>query len=355
MAEENKDKEDKTEEATPERREEFREKGQVAVSKEITSVLILASLVTTLSFYFAYMVSSIIKYLRQSFEGLKYSSASPYEFKMQLVSHGIEIIKAIGPLFIVGTTIAIFGTFIQTRMNFSWKRLEPNFKRMNPLTGLVRMFSWQAVIELIKGLGKMSAVGIVGYLILYSEWTTVPGLMEYPIVQTWIYWAEITKILFWAVAGLMVFVAAIDYTYNWFEMEKQLKMTKQEVKEEFKKRESDPHVKARMKRMQRDISMAKAVKATKTATAVITNPTHYAVAIKYEMGMTAPVVVAKGKELTALRMREVAVEFDIPIVENKPLARTLFKIVKVGEEIPESLYQAVSEVIRYVFSIKGRK
>ena len=226
---------------------------------------------------------------------------------------------------------------------------------MNPLTGIVRMFSGQAAVELVKGLGKMGSVGLVSYLILYSEWAKVPGIMQYPIITTWIYWAEITELLFWAVGGMLLLVAGFDYIYNFMKIEKQLKMTKQEVKEEFKKREADPHVKARMKRMQRDISMAKAVKATQDATVVVTNPTHFAVALRYELGMPAPIVVAKGKELVALRMKEVAKDFDVPIVENKPLARTLYKIVKVGQEIPESLYKAVSEIIRYVFMIKGKK
>ena len=195
------------------------------------------------------------------------------------------------------------------------------------------MFSGQALMELVKGIGKMSSVGIVAYLILYSEWTKVPGLMQYSITKTWLYWADITEMLFWAVAGLLLLVAGTDYIYNFVTLEKKLKMTKQEVKEEFKKREVDPHVKAKIKRMQRDIAMSKAIQATETATAVITNPTHFAIAIKYELGMKAPIVVAKGKDLIAQRMKEVAREFDVPIVENKPLARTLYKLVKEGQEI----------------------
>ena len=217
------------------------------------------------------------------------------------------------------------------------------------------MFSGQAVVELLKGIGKMGSVGVVSYLILYSEWTKVPGLMQYSIEKTWVYWADITKMLFWAVSGMLLLVAGFDYIYNFVTLEKKLKMTKQEVKEEFKKREVDPHVKAKIKRMQRDIAMSKAIQSTQEATAVITNPTHFAIAIKYELGMKAPIVIAKGKDMIAKRMKEVAKEYDVPIVENKPLARTLYKLVKEGQEIPESLYKAVSEIIRYVFLMKGKK
>ena len=171
--------------------------------------------------------------------------------------------------------------------------------------------------------------------------------------KAWGYWGEITRNLFWAVSALLLVIGAGDYSYNLFTLEKKMKMTKQEAKEEQKKYEGDPHVKARIKRMQREMVMSKMVKATRDATVLVTNPTHYAVALKYELGMRAPVVVAKGIDFNALRLREVAAEADVPIVENKPLARTLYKIGDVGEEIPAALYQAVSEVVKYVFKLKG--
>ncbi len=355
MAETGQENDDRTEEATPERREEFRKKGQIAVSREITSVFVLFGIVVLISFYLMYMQSDLQDYLKKSFYNLRSHKITPYEFQSHMEDHLLVFLKLTIPFFIVGSVIAISITFFQTKFNFSISRLKPDFKRMNPLTGIMRMFSSQAVVELGKGLGKMSSVALVAYLILYSEWSKVPGIMQYPVVKAWLYWGKITEMLFYSVAGMLLLIAGLDYIYNFMKMEKQLKMTKQEVKEEYKKREADPHIKARMKRMQKDISMAKAVKATQSATVVVTNPTHYAVALKYEIGMTAPIVVAKGKELVAMKMKEVAKDNSVPIVENKPLARTLFKIVKVGQEIPESLYKAVSEIIRYVFMIKNKK
>ena len=355
MAEGSEENEDRTEEATPERREEFRSKGQIAVSKEITSVAVLASIVALLSVYFGYLSSNLIDYLDRTFRSIEFHVMSEEDFQRHLLEHGFELLKMIAPMFIIGAVVATFTTFMQTRLNFSMKRLKPSFSRMNPFSGLVRMVSGQAAVELFKGIGKMSAIAVVAYLILYSELDRVPGLMEFSIIDTWIYWAEITKLLFWAVAALMLLIGGGDYLYNWLQIEKKLKMTKQEIKEEYKKRESDPHVKAKIKRLQREIANSKALSATEGATALITNPTHYAIAIRYELGMSAPIVVAKGKDYLALRMKETAKKADVPIIENKPLARTLFKIVKEGEHIPEELYKAVSEVIRYVFAIKGRK
>jgi flagellar biosynthetic protein FlhB len=267
----------------------------------------------------------------------------------------INFLILITPLFIVTTFIAVFTTFSQTNMNFSWKAMAPSIERFNILKGLARMVNSHALMEMVKGIGKMTAVGVVSYLILKSEWFVTPGLINLGIEESWAYWGEITKSLFWAVAGLLLLIAGADYMYNFITLENRMKMTKKEVKDEFKKREVDPHVKARMRRMQRDLSNRKMIEKTKTATVVITNPTHYAVALKYEIGMSAPVIVAKGVDFLALRMREVAKKQDIPIVENKPLARTLYKVLEVGQEIPESLYKAISEVIRYVFKTKGIK
>jgi flagellar biosynthesis protein FlhB len=160
--------------------------------------------------------------------------------------------------------------------------------------------------------------------------------------------------LFLSVAALLLLVGGLDFIYNYVQLERQMKMTKEEVKEEFKKREVDPQVKSKMKRMQRDMSNAKTVQAVTQATVVITNPEHFAVALQYELGMRAPTVLAKGQDHLAQAMKEAAREHEIPIVENKPLARTLYKMVEVGQEIPESLYRAVSEVIRYVFLLKGK-
>ncbi len=353
MAEGMEEKEDRTEEATPERREEFRERGQVAVSKEITSVFVLAAVTVFLYFYTRVFVENFLEYMTFTFENLDQVKTLT-NLRNHLSQVWYQLLWLIAPFFLVSATTALFFTLIQTRFNFSWKKLAPNFKQLNPLSGLQRMVNTQAAMELLKSIGKMSIVGVVSYLILRSEWVKVPGLMLYSIEETWFYWGKITYQLFLAVAALMVLVGALDFIYNFTRLETQMKMTKQEVKEEFKKREVDPQVKAKIKRMQRDMAMAKAIQAVPKATVVITNPEHFAIALFYELGMGAPIVVAKGQDFLAQRMKEIAYENDVPIIENKPLARTLYKMVEVGQEIPEALYRAVSEVIRYVFLMKGR-
>ena len=207
----------------------------------------------------------------------------------------------------------------------------------------------------LKSTAKMFVVGVVAWLILYGEWSKVPSLLYVPFSNTWTYWGIITSQLFWGVVALMLLVAGGDYVYSFVSMERKMRMTKQEVKEELKQRESDPHVKARLRKMARDIATKKTVENTRKATVVITNPTHYSVAVRYELGMAAPLVVAKGVDFLALRMREVAKELDIPIVENKALARALYASVNEGSEVPGEMYKAIAEIIRFVFKLKNVK
>ncbi len=352
---ENEDGQEKTEEATPERREEFREKGQLAISKELNSVFVFASVVGLFGFYIMQVFQKLKHVLMTHFQHLDPNIVSQDGILRFMGSVVLDYLRIIAPVFMVLSAAALFITLAQTRMNWSWERLMPDFTRLNPISGLGRMVSWDALVELLKSLGKMFVVALVAFLILKSEIRVFPTYMQMPYFQAWGHWGKITWQLFWSVLGLLLFITAGDIFYTFFSFENRLKMTKQEVKEEYKKRESDPHVKAKIKRMQRDIAMAKTITATKTATVVITNPTHFAVALSYEIGMSAPIVVAKGEDFLAQRMKEVAKENNVPIIENKPVARTLFRLCKVGQEIPEALYKAVSEVIRYVFLLKGKR
>jgi flagellar biosynthetic protein FlhB len=352
MAEENADGQEKTEDATEQRREDFREKGDVATSKEFSSVAVLAGVTLVFSLY----VPAILRSLKQMVVGC-FSLSSTFHFEKQdilpfLSEIWVAYLKIIAPLFIVASVTAIVITFMQTRLNLSFGRLSPNFGRLNPMAGIGRMFSKQVPIELLKSVGKMLVVFLLTYVVLMAEKRSIPGLMGWSLPHVWSYWGSITQRLFYVVAGVLLFIALADFASNYFQMENKLKMTKQEVKEETKQRETDPQLKGRQRKMQRDIATRKTVQATRTATVIITNPTHFAVALKYEPGMSAPILVAKGMDFVALTMREVANEHGIPIVENPPLARKIYRELKVNQMISEELYRAVSEVIRYVYELR---
>ena len=354
MADEDSGAGEKTEEATPQRREEAREKGQVASSRELTSVAVLAASMAFIAAYIPTYIKQIQRFMVKSFESLatrRIDQASVLDFAFESWS---ELLWLAVPVFAVTLVVSTASTFLQTRFSFSWQRVAPDWSRLDPLAGVKRMFSGQAVAELAKSIAKMIAVSLVSYLILIGEWVKVPQLMSFPMLSSWRYWGDITTQLFWAVSMLLAFVGAADFLYSWYTVEKQLKMSKQEVKEDFKRQEGDPLIKRRRERMARELISRKVLEKTREATVLITNPTHYSIALKYEIGMEAPIMVAKGIDHLALRMREVAKDRKIPIIENRPLARELYATVKEGEEIPQKLYKAVAEIIRYVYRLKNR-
>ena len=356
MAEQNEDQQERTEEATPERREEFREQGNVVVSREVTGVFVLAMVVAFISHYFLTLFNEVRKMLIVHFESIGSFRVSQENIHAYLMGSWWEFLCIIVPIFAVTMSASLIITLLQSRFNWSWKRIEPDFGRLSPLSGLGQMISMQALLNLTKSVGKVFIVSLVGYLVLKGEWKVIPGLMRFPVQFAWSYWGTIIKTLFWSVSGLLIAVSALDYLYNFLAMERKMKMSKEDIKRERENYEVDQHVRAKMRGMQRKYSMGRMLEDTKKATVVITNPTHFAVALFYDqLTKKAPVVVAKGKDLNALRIREMALAHEVPVVENPPLARNLFKNAEVGKEIPEALYRAVSEVIIYVYKLKGKR
>ena len=347
------DNEDKTEEASTERREDFREQGSVAQSHELNQVAGLAAIAVFITWYAPQVIFRSQRILVQNFQAIQSFRVSEKNILSYLSYQWVELLSIILPFFIVASIAGSLVTLLQTQFNWSWKKLEPDWSKLNPISGLGRLFSKDTVVGLVKSIAKLCAVSFIAWLVLAGEWRTVPGLLNANFAASWAYWGEITSQLMWGVVGLMVFIGAADFIYAFMSLENKMKMTKQEVKEETKQRESDPHVKAKLRRMAREIANRKTVEKTRKATVLITNPTHYSVAIRYEMGMPAPVVLAKGVDFLALKMRETAKEMEIPIVENKALARAIYASVKEGDEIPAGMYQAISEIIKFVFKLKG--
>ena len=347
------DNEDKTEEASTERREDYREQGSVAQSHELSQVAGLAAIAVFITWYAPQVIFRSQRILVQNFQAIQSFRVSEKNILSYLSYQWVELLSIILPFFIVAAVAGSLVTLLQTQFNWSWKKLEPDWSKLNPISGLGRLFSKDTVVGVVKTIAKLSAVSIIAWLVLAGEWRKVPGLLNANFAASWAYWGEITRQLMWGVVGLMVFIGAADFIYAFISLENKMKMTKQEVKEETKQRESDPHVKAKLRRMAREIANRKTVEKTRKATVLITNPTHYSVAIRYEIGMPAPVVLAKGVDFLALKMRETAKELEIPIVENKALARAIYASVKEGDEIPAGMYQAISEIIKFVFKLKG--
>jgi flagellar biosynthesis protein FlhB len=352
------DLEDKTEEASEHRRAEWKKEGRVSQSKELTSaVLLLAVLLCLYSFstwslrgmhsVFEASLGELRNYALKDWSITTVSSITYFALKSFLL-----IILPVG---VCSFVIAILITLAQTGLIWSTKSLEPNLEKINMVKGMGRIFSINGVFELLKSVLKLSvALGALYYFFsgLMSE---IPNIWALNVFGLFKFLGPQLISLLFVVALAMFVISMIDYGYQKFQFERKLKMTKQEARDERKQLEGDPAIKARIRALQRQVANRKMMDAVKTADVVITNPTHIAIAIIFDReNMMAPKVVAKGADHMAERIKQIARDNGVPCVENVPLARALFKALKVGQLISREFYNAVAEVLAYVYRIKGK-
>lgn len=345
---------ERTEEATQARREEFKKRGQIAQTRELGSAMVL--LFGFFMIYFAgrYFTQQIISLFNVFFvDGLLQSIAQDDVKKMTMLA-GKSIAFIFFPIGIVLSFVAVFSIVVQIGFMQVEDALTPKLEKIDPLGGLKRIFSLKSVVEALKALVKISMVAFVIYLVFKSEFKTIVHLMDQSVESILSYMAAKVGQLLGSVAGLFFVLAAADYFYQWWDLEKQMMMTKQEVKEEHKSREGDPMIKSRIRRIQRETAQRRMMQDVPKADFVVTNPTHIAVAIQYDQGNPAPRVVAMGADLVAEKIKEIARDNKVPVIENKPLARTIFKTMKIGQFIPRELFQAVAEVLSYVYKLKRK-
>ena len=346
---------DKSEEPTAQRLEDFRNEGQVAQSRELTSLFVLLACLAVMYSMGPSLAAEFMNFMRRLF-----MEASVKEFTQQragslLWMSLVAATKLVAPVAAAGFFAGVIGSIIQFGFLFTWSPLEPNFSRLDPIAGFQRIFSLTSLMEGFKSILKLVAVVTVTYLLLESELVGSSSMIDMDSSQFTAYMGSSAfRLVMGVCVGLFV-VAALDFAYQKFRYHQSLMMTKQEVKQEHKQREGDPLLKARMKSIQRETSRKRMMQEVPKADVIVTNPTHFAVALKYDAEkMAAPRVVAKGKDLVAQRIKEVARKNGIPLVENVPLARALHKSVKVGGVVPRALYQAVAEVLAYVYRLKGK-
>lgn len=346
---------EKTEKATPKKKQDARNKGQVAKSQDIAPALALTSIFLVLLIAGSWMFENFLEIMRESLT--RYTLMEVNEENLGFITNQLlfEGIKIVGPVLGVALLIALAANYMQVGVLFTTEPLMMKLEKLNPLEGAKRIFSMRSVVELIKSLLKISAGLYVAYMILFDSTDELMRLSLESIEAVLLFTAaKVVKLgLF---IGLTFFVlAAMDYAYQRFEYEKSLRMSKQDIKDEYKKSEGDPLIKGKIKEKQRQMAMRRMMQELPKADVVITNPTHFAVAVKYEAGsMTAPTVIAKGQDFLALKIKEIAKKNRIVVMENKPLARALFSQVEIGEQIPEELFKAVAEVLAYVYKLQGK-
>ena len=347
---------EKTEVPTEKKRRESREEGQVAFSKELSSAALLAGIVLTLVATSPIILDAMRQLMSQIFRDLAQSEELSIDSIFTLSEEIFSIIlPAFAPFVAVIIFVGIFASVLQVGVLITFKAIAPKFNKISPLTGLKRLFSSQSLADFLKSMAKLIIVGFVGYLTYIEKITELNGLSVSTPESILIYNFTVVAEVAGKIVLALVAIAIFDYFYQRWHHEQQLMMTKQEVKDETKQTEGDPQLKARIRQIQREMSNARMMQEVPKADAVIVNPTHFSVAILYDRDvMSAPEVIAKGADHLALRMRTVALENNVPILERPELARDLYANVEIGDDIPERFYKAIAEILAFVYRLRKR-
>ncbi len=347
---------ERTEEATQQRREDFRKRGQVAQTRELSSVFLLFASVLLVALMSRFFFGQIYELFIMAFgddmvANIRGDEGFSHMAMFAVTKSAYLLLPVMGLYWVIG----IASSVVQVGFLQNEEALEIRWERLDPVSGFKKMFSMRAFTEGAKACLKMTLILFISYLLLKSQIHELPKLMLYSLPQIFEYLGSVTIRLLAGVGFFMLGLAALDYFYQRWDLEKEMRMTKQEIKEEIKSREGDPMIRARIKRIQREMASKRMMEDVPKADVIVTNPTHIAVALKYDETMVAPQVIAKGADIIAQKIRELAKEHNIPIIENKPLARSMFKTLKIGQAIPKELYTAVAEVLSYVYKLRRKK
>ena len=347
---------EKTEEATPKKKRDARKEGQVVKSKEVGLVLTLITVILMINLLgseVGFRLSEIVKTYIGGAGTILVNEDTLFSLQASITVSVLSLVlMVIVPVMIVGITANV----LQTRFLFTTKPLEPKLSKLNPIQGFKRIFSMKTIVTLVKDILIVIVVGYVLYSIISSSLEELIKLGFIPVDSILLYFQDLIVKIFTNIAVILVVVAILDYGFEFYKHNKDLKMSKQDIKDEMKQSEGDPMIKSKRRQIQREMAMNRMMQDVPDATVVVTNPTHIAVALKYEKGqMSAPMLVAKGGDNVAVKIKEIAKEHDVPVIENKTLARLVFKEVEIGHEISSDMYQAVAEVLAMVLKLKKKK
>ncbi len=355
MAEESSSGGEKTEAPSAKRREDFRKKGQIAQSKEVQTASLFTVVLLFWIFYLPIFwngLTELIFFLWQSSGTYAVTSSSILTLSAFLLQ---KLGLLIAPLFLLVLVIGFFSSFFQFGWLLTAKPLIPDFSKLNPITGMSRFVSKKSFIEVIKSLLKVLLVGWIAYSTVLDNFGEALILVDTTVGTTLSYLGRVAILILAKVCAVLILIAFLDFLYVKWEMEEKMKMTKQELKEEFKQSEGDPHIKAQIRSIQQAMARKRMMAEVPKADVIITNPTHISVAVQYDAKkMAAPVIIAKGADLVAMKIREIARDHEIAIIENPPVARLLHKL-DIGEHIPEDLFKVVAEILAHVYSLTPNK
>ena len=347
--------EERTEQPTEKRRREFREKGQVAQSREVNNAMLLTGALILWSFYAPSFWTGLKSFTAVFWRLSSEFSLTTSSVKQMLVFVVQNLAGMIWPLLLLCLVLGFFSSFLQIGWLFTTKPLQPDFNKLDPIKGMSKFVSKRSFFEVAKSLGKVFLVAVVAYWTLLGRIEQFLGLAGTELESMVGFMADVMFVILFKCCLLLIVIAAVDYFFSRWEMEKKMKMSKQEVKEENKETEGNPQVKQKVRSIQREMSKKRMMSRVPESDVIITNPTHYAVALLYKReAMEAPVVVARGKGHLAMKIKEIGKIHEVPLVENPAVARVLYQ-VEPGQEIPEQMFKAVAEILAYVFRLKKRR
>lgn len=346
---------EKTEKATPKKRQESRKKGQVAKSADINAALVLFVSVMFLAFMGSWMGERLLHLFTHSLDKKLLYDVTETSIPKLLWELSMEVSIILAPVMISAMAAGVLGNYLQVGFLLSTEAIQMKLERINPLSGFKRIYSVRALVELTKSLLKILLIGGVTFYVLWVERGVYLRMSLVSIESSLPVFGGLAIKMGFAASLVLLFLAFLDFMYQKYDFEKNIRMSKQDIKDEYKKSEGDPKIKGKIKEKQRQMAMRRMMQEVPKADVIITNPTHYAICLKYDDGsMDAPVVVAKGVDLIAQRIKELAKEHEIAMVENKPLARTLYARVDIGQVIPEDLFKAVAEILAFVYRIRKK-
>jgi flagellar biosynthesis protein FlhB len=344
--------EERTEEPTEKRRREFREKGQVAQSREVNTAMLLTGSLILWSFYAPVFWENLKSFLSIFWNISSEFAVTPMSVRLMMVFVVKNMATLLWPLLLSCLVLGFFSSYLQIGWLITVKPLQPDLKKLDPIKGMSKFVSKRSFFEAAKSFAKVFLVGVVAYWTLFSRFDELMGLTGAELGVFISLMSEVMFIILLNCCLLLIIIAVADYFYSRHEMEQKMKMTKQEVKQEHKESEGDPQVKQRVRAIQREMSRKRMMAEVPKADVIITNPTHYAIAIQYKREeMDAPVVVAKGADHVAMKIREIGKLHNVPLVENQMVARALYQI-DLGKPIPEQMFKAVAEILAYVYKLK---
>ena len=348
---------EKTEKATPKRKQDERKKGNIFQSQEVVTVFSLIIVFYAFKFLAPYIIGALKKCIVDYWSiAASVEEITPANVRVDFWNAAVIFVITAVPLLLISSLTGIIFSGIQTRFLVTPKLIAFKFNRLSPLQGFKKMFSMRGVVELLKSMIKIVVLGVVIYNVFSDELPLFPRMMDMSLEQAMASTGNIILQIVQNAAVIFVFLAVMDYGYQWWEYEKNLRMSKQDIKDEYKETEGDPQIKGKIKERQQQMARQRMMQNVPSADVVIRNPTHYAIAIQYEAGKnSAPVVIAKGADFLARKIVEIAEEHQITIVENKPMAWGLYAAVDLDQEIPEEFFKPVAEVLAYVYNLKEKE